>query len=104
MSIESVLFSPAKIYGFRIAWFAFGDLGYLFGSNQLFNQGKVISRIGLGVRLRNDNLVFNTLQIRFSFYPNLPRYSSVSNFNVSGEQLLNPDNFEPGRPDLLPYR
>lgn len=104
MSIESVLFSPSKTYGFRIAWFAFGDLGYLFGSNQLFNQGKVISRIGLGVRLRNDNLVFNTLQIRFSFYPNLPRYSSVSNFNVSGEQLLNPDNFEPGRPDLLPYR
>ncbi|HOF20755.1 MAG TPA: hypothetical protein PLO24_05850 [Bacteroidales bacterium] len=104
MSIESVLFSPARIYGFRLAWFGFGDLGYLFGTNQFFNQGKVISRIGFGVRLRNDNLVFNTLQIRFSFFPNLPPYSRISNFNVSGEQLLNPDNFEPGRPDLLPYR
>ncbi|NLN30256.1 MAG: hypothetical protein GX158_03300 [Bacteroidales bacterium] len=104
ISTESVLFSPARIYGFRIAWFAFGDLGYLFGANQFFNQGKVISRIGLGVRLRNDNLVFNTFQIRLSFFPHLPAWSRIKNFNVSGEQMLNPDNFEPDRPALLPYR
>jgi hypothetical protein len=104
MNFESVLFSPRKIYGFRFAYFAFGDLGYLFGTNEFFNEGEIISRIGIGLRLRNDNLVFNTLQIKFSFYPNLPRYSKVSNFNVSGERLLDPDNFEPGPPSLLPYR
>ena len=104
MNLESVLFSPQKIYGFRFAWFAFGDLGYLFGTNEFFNEGEIISRMGIGLRLRNDNLVFNTLQIKFSFYPNLPRYSKVSNFNISGERLLDPDNFEPGPPSLLPYR
>ncbi len=104
INIESVLFSPRKLYGFRFAWFAFGDLGYLFGTNEFFNQGEILSRIGIGLRLRNDNLVFNTLQIRFSYYPNLPKYSRISYLNVSGERLLNPDNFEPGRPSLLPYR
>jgi len=102
--LESVLFSPRKIYGFRYAYFAFADLGYLFGTNEFVNQGKALSRIGLGVRLRNDNLVFNTLQIKLSYYPNLPQYSRVNNFEISGEQLLNPDNYEPGPPSLLPYR
>lgn len=104
MNLESVLFSPGKVYGFRFAWFAFGDLGYLFGTNEFFNQGEILSRIGIGLRLRNDNLVFNTLQIRVSYYPNLPKYSRISYFNVSGERLLDPDNFEPGPPSLLPYR
>lgn len=104
VNLESVLFSPRKLYGFRFAFFAFGDLGYLFGTNEFFNEGEILSRIGIGLRLRNDNLVFNTLQIKFSFYPNLPLYSKVSNFNVSGERLLDRDNFEPGPPSLLPYR
>ena len=104
VNLESVLFSPRKLYGFRFAFFAFGDLGYLFGTNEFFNEGEILSRIGIGLRLRNDNLVFNTLQIKFSFYPNLPHYSKVSNFNVSGERLFDRDNFEPGPPSLLPYR
>lgn len=104
INLESVLFSPRKIYGFRFAYFGFADLGYLFGSNEFFYKGEIISRIGVGLRLRNDNLVFNTLQIKLSYYPNLPKYSRISNFNVSGEQPLNPGNFEPGRPSLLPYR
>ncbi len=104
LNFESVLFSPRKISGFRFAFFAFGDLGYLFGSNEFFNEGEILSRIGLGLRVRNDNLVFNTLQIKFSFYPNLPNYSKVSYFNASGEKLLDPDNFESGPPSLLPYR
>lgn len=104
MSFESVLFSPRKIYGFRFAYFAFGDLGYLFGSNEFFHQGEIISRIGVGLRLRNDNLVFKTLQIRLSYYPHLPKYSGIRYFNISGEQPLNPGNFDPGPPSLMPYR
>lgn len=104
VNLESVLFSSQKIYGFRFAFFTFADLGYLFGTNESFTRGEIISRIGIGFRLRNDNLVFNTLQIRLSLYPYLPRYSKINNFEISGEQLLNPDNFEPGMPSLLPYR
>jgi hypothetical protein len=102
--LESVLFSPIKLYGFRFAFFAFADFGYLFGTNEFVYQGVALSSIGLGVRVRNDNLILNTLQIRVGFFPNLPGYSSVNYFTVSGEQLLKPDNFDPGPPGLLPYR
>jgi len=102
--LESVLFSPNKISGFKFAFFAFADFGYLFGANEFVYKGVNLSSIGLGVRVRNDNLILNTLQIRIGFFPNLPEYSSINYFTVSGEQLLKPDNFEPRPPGLLPYR
>jgi hypothetical protein len=103
VNLESVLFSPVNFYGFRFAFFGFADLGFLFGTNEFVQQGEVLSSIGLGIRIRNDNLVFNTLQIRLGYFPNLPEYSSVNHVLVSGEQLLKPDNFDPGPPSLLPY-
>ena len=78
-NIESVFFSPREYYGFRYAVFGFADLGYLFGTNQFIGNGEVLSAIGLGIRIRNDNLVFKTFQIRFGFYPNLPLYSRKTN-------------------------
>jgi|WetSurMetagenome_2_1015567.scaffolds.fasta_scaffold00001_26 hypothetical protein len=104
IGLESVLFSPVNLYGFRFAFFAYGNLTWLFGTNQYISQGEVLSSVGIGVRIRNDNLVFNTFQIRLSFYPNMPAYSSANLLNVSGEQLLRPDNFDPGKPNTLPYR
>lgn len=104
VNLESVLFSPVNLYGFRFAFFGFADLGFLFGTNEFVQQGEVLSSIGAGLRIRNDNFVFNTLQIRLGYFPNLPDYSKVNYVLVSGEQLLRPDNFDPGPPSLLPYK
>jgi hypothetical protein len=37
-----------------------------------FRNSKVYSQIGLGVLIKNENLVFNTFQISVSFYPLIP--------------------------------
>jgi hypothetical protein len=104
VSIESVLFSPANLYGFRFAFFGFADLSLLSGTNVKIGNSSIVSGIGLGVRIRNDNLVFNTLQVRLGFFPNPPLYSKISNLTVSGEQLLRPNNFDPGPPAIIPFR
>jgi len=104
VNLESVLFSPRNYYGFRFAFFAFADAGCLFGTNQILKNGVFLSSVGLGIRIRSDNLLLNTLQIRLAFYPNLPLYSNVSYLSLSGEQLLKPDNFNPGPPSTLLYR
>jgi hypothetical protein len=104
VNLESVLFIPRNYYGFRFAFFAFADAGCLFGTNQILKNGVFLSSVGLGIRIRNDNLLLNTLQIRLVFYPNLPLYSNVSYLSLSGEQLLKPDNFDPGPPSTLLYR
>jgi len=104
VSLESVLFSPLNVYGFRFAFFGFADLSFLSGSNEVFGSGYSLSGIGVGIRIRNDNLIFNTFQLRLGFFPYPPSYSRINNFTVSGEQLLKPSNFETGPPSVLPYR
>lgn len=104
INLESVLFSPRNYYGFRFAFFAFANAVCLFGTNQILKNGDFLSSIGLGIRLRNDNLLLNTFEIRLGFYPNLPLYSKVNYMTFSGEQLLKPDNFDPGPPSTLLYR
>ena len=104
VSFESVFFSPVNFYGFRFAFFGFADAGFLFGTNEFAGSGDVLSAIGLGIRIRNDNLIFNTFQIRLGFFPDLPEYSRTSSLLISGQQLLKPNNFEPGQPSVIPFR
>lgn len=104
LSLESVVFSPVNIYGFKFAFFGFTDFSSLAGSNQIMANGINLAGIGLGIRIRNDNLVFNTFQFRLGFFPNPPQYSRISHLQVSGEQLLTPYNFDSGPPSIIPYR
>jgi hypothetical protein len=102
--MESVIFSPGNFIGFKSAFFGFADFGFLAGMYQMLRNGIYISGLGFGIRLRNDNLIFNTLQIRFVFYPGAPEYSKISNVILSGQQLLRPENFDPGPPAVYKYR
>jgi hypothetical protein len=104
LSLETVIFSPVNLYGFKFAFFGFTDFSSLAGTNQIFANGINLTGLGLGMRIRNDNLVFNTFQFRLGFFPNPPQYSRINYFQVSGEQLLTPYKFDPGPPSIIPYR
>jgi hypothetical protein len=104
LSLESVIFTPGNFYGFRFAFFGFANLAFLAGTNQIISSGSTVTGFGLGIRIRNDNLVFKTFQIRIGYYPSPPQYSDFKYINISGEQLLRPRNFDPGPPALIPYR
>jgi hypothetical protein len=103
-SLESVLFSPSNYHGFRFAFFGFSDLGFLYNSGQVLGKGVTLLSLGLGLRIRNDNFLFNTLQIRLAYFPNPPLYSKINYITVSGEQLLKPNNFDASKPLVIPFR
>lgn len=103
LSVESVLFSPINFYGFRFAFFGFADFSLLSESYEPIGNGHSLTGFGMGIRIRNNNLVFNTFQVRIGFYPNPPAYSDINHFIFSGEQLLRPNNFDPGPPTVTPY-
>jgi hypothetical protein len=104
VNLETVLFSPLTFYNYRFAFFGFADFSSLAGTNQILSNGTSLSGIGIGIRVRNDNLVFNTFQIRFGFFPDPPAYSKINHLIFSGEQPLRSDNFESGPPTMIPYR
>lgn len=104
MHWETVCFTPWVFYDFRFVCFLYADHSWLVkGTDKLFGKLPYTS-FGLGIRIRNDRLVFNTIEISFSFFPNVPVGSKTRNFGISGEPLLNPPNYLPQAPNLIPFK
>jgi hypothetical protein len=104
LSIEPVLFLHKPVAGFRFALFAFGEAGVLEWDGFREDGYYAVPAIGAGVRIRNDQLVLNTLQIRLAWYPNSPPYSEKSWIAADGLVRLKPPRFEPDPPGVVPFR
>ena len=70
-----------------------------------FKNSKVYSQIGVGVLIKNENLVFNTFQISVSFYPLIPGIGQdifkMNSFRTSDFGFR---DFEIGKPAKVIYR
>lgn len=67
---ETISFTPLYILGFQLAGFVFADLAVLNNYDNFSLKGHDFQGMGLGAKVRNENLSFNTFQFRLSFYPN----------------------------------
>ncbi|MDQ3534102.1 MAG: hypothetical protein M3421_00575 [Bacteroidota bacterium] len=94
LSTETVDFTPLDLIGFRVAIFGFADIGVIATDNEPLMKGNLFQGYGIGFRLNNDNLTFNTFQIRFAYYPNVPPGLSHFGFNAGGITQLRLDDFD----------
>ncbi len=69
LSEETTLFTPWKFLGFRLAPIARIDLALLKVGTGLFRSRNFFSGLSLGLRARNENLIFNTIEARVIYYP-----------------------------------
>ena len=103
LGFESVLFPQKHVFDFNFAFFGFVDLGVI-GSNKsfIFNED-YYAGIGGGIRIRNENLVFRTLQLRLSYFPNHPADMGVFGFSLAERSRTKYFNFQPRKPDMLRF-
>ena len=66
---ETVFYHTRKYLGFGIAPFVFSDLSLMKPLNQGLRESRLFSAIGGGFRLRNENLLFGTMEARFAWFP-----------------------------------
>ncbi len=71
-TLQTQSYAPLNLAGFRFAPFIIYSFGMLSDSETRFRNSKVYSQIGLGVLIKNENLVFKTFQMSISFYPLIP--------------------------------
>jgi len=102
-SLEPVLLINRAALGFRFAVFAFADYGLLVREGFFDGGYYSVAALGAGIRIRNDQLVMNTLQIRFAWYPNAPPYSQKSWITADGILRLKPPDFLPDPPGVTPF-
>ena len=101
---ELITFSNLYVYNFRFLFFGFGDLGLIGPENRSVFSNKLYSGFGLGIRVRNENLVFKTLQIKLAYYPTIPNDAKYFHYIISGENTQKAINFEPQAPYIVDYR
>lgn len=66
---ETTFFINYKLLGFKFAPFVFGDLSLLTPQNEGITKSALYDGIGTGIRARNENLVFNTIELRLAYFP-----------------------------------
>ncbi|MEL7587378.1 MAG: hypothetical protein AAGU19_11755 [Prolixibacteraceae bacterium] len=104
LNLETVVFQRRTIAGFNIAFFGFGDLGIIGSEKRPVFKGDYYAGIGGGMRIRNENFVFRTIQIRLALYPNHP--ADTSGFGFIFTEMGHEDfySFQPRKPESLQYR
>jgi hypothetical protein len=103
LNLESVVFTPYRLLGFRFALFGSADLGLIKTENMKFSESTLYSGLSLGARIRNDQLIFDTFEIKFSVFPGLPTDSRPTYIEVGTVPRLRLKNLFPDKPDVIEY-
>jgi hypothetical protein len=103
ISLENVIFTPINFYGFRFAVFGFADFGIIGYENGFISNNDIYSGIGTGVRIRNDNLVFKTLEIKFIYFPLIPDNHNNTFLHIANESGFSFSNFDITAPTITKY-
>ncbi len=103
LATETVLFTPIYLYGFRFAFFAFGDVGWIGDHNMPLRNDPYFS-LGVGVRLKNERLVFNTFQIRLGLGFSTGGWLDYRHVRFSSEPRLHVPTFKAEQPELYLFR
>ncbi len=102
-NFESRAFTPWQLFGFQLSFFAFTDLGWIRDPRNNLSDRDFFSAMGLGCRIRNERLVFQTFNLRFSYYPITPGGISNYGFVVSTSEPIFFSHFFGGKPQIIPY-
>jgi hypothetical protein len=83
-SQEEIVFTPWKVLGFRMAFVARMDLSLIQQSGTLFQPQNLFSGFSVGMRARNENLIFNTTEVRLFYYPRTVEDIAPFRFKITG--------------------
>ncbi len=103
LNTETVIFTPYQPLGFRIAFFGFADFGLIGYSPNIF-KNDFFTSFGLGVRLRNERLVFNTIQIRLGVAFGKRGLVESEYFRLSNSTRMEQYRYRPTRPEIVEFK
>mgnify|MGYP001810312817 CR=1 FL=1 len=104
VGVESVFFSPINFLGFRMAPFVFSNIGWASFKGESMLKQRPFHGYGFGFRFRNENLTFNTFQIRLSLYSGIPDIGQPFRAGFEGVTPLRFRDFDISAPETIPFR
>jgi len=105
LTSQTQSYAPWNFIGFHFGPYLNISLGMLGEAVNGFRTSKVYSQIGVGVLIKNDNLVMNAFQLSVSFFPVIPgRGNNILKLNSFQTTDFGFRDFEIGKPAPVIYR
>ncbi len=102
LNSETVLFTPFQPLGFRIAFFGFADFGLIGYSSNIF-RNDFFTTLGLGIRIKNERLIFSAIQIRLGVALGKHGLVDCDYFDISNSTRLERVRYRPTRPETVEF-
>jgi hypothetical protein len=100
---ETMLYTRLKIFGFAMAPFLSAEATLLTPEQQAFKYSKPYYGLGGGIRTRNENLVFGTIELRAVWFPRRPVYEQPFKLQLSSNLRFRFNQVYITGPDLNNY-
>jgi hypothetical protein len=98
-------YAPWNLYGFHFGPFFVFSVGMLGDAVSGFKNRRLYSQIGIGLLIKNENLVFGTFQLSLSFYPVIPgNGQNIFKLNSFSTRDFGFRDFQIGEPAPVMYR
>ena len=105
LTLQTQFYAPWNFIGFRFGPFFTCSLGMLGNTSSGFKDSKVYSQIGIGVLIKNENLILNAFQISLAFYPSIPeRGQNIFKTNSFRTTDFGFKDFEIGKPAIVTFQ
>lgn len=105
LTSQTQFYAPWNFIGFHFGPYLNFSLGMLGDMEKGVSSGKIYSQIGLGILIKNENLVMSTFQLSFSFFPEIPgKGANLFKFNSFNTTDFGFRDFEIGKPTPVLFR
>ena len=81
LSLETLFFMRPTLLGFHFAPFVFTEMAMVAPKNEPLFRQKAYFGLGGGIRTRNENLIFGTIELRMFYFPVI--VEDLSHFRVT---------------------
>jgi hypothetical protein len=81
IGFETVIYLKPSLLGFHFAPFIFTDMSMLSPKNETLIKQKPFFALGGGIRTRNENLIFGTIELRMFYFPRVTE--DLSKFRIT---------------------
>ncbi len=106
LTLQTQAYTPWNFIGFRFGPFLnFTLLNMLGDSSSSSKNNRMYSQIGVGVLIKNENLVLNAFQLSIAFYPKIPDIGqNVFKTNSFQTTDFSFRDFEIGKPGIVTFQ
>jgi hypothetical protein len=105
MTLQTQGYAPKDIWGFRMNPYFNYSIALLGSKVDGIKTNKGYSKIGIGVIINNDYLVFSSLQLSLSYYPTIPfQGDNIFSTNAFETSDFGLQSFELAKPHTVLYK